>query len=199
MKATERRRYFRVDDEMILAWCELEKAEFEKRTKQFSQGEQSFPDPTRMYLMLEADIGALIEIIEPRTPQIAQALRLINRKVNLLSKGPLMKAQQYSILDESPQAVNISACGMAFMAEKQIKKGADLQIELVLVPENIYIMCYGTVINCEKSIKEAHDKDKPYRVNVDFSAIREEDRERLITHIMQKEIAGLQNRRQKVK
>ena len=198
MKTTERRRYFRVDDEMILAWCEIDKAEFAKRLKQFSQGEHNYPDPTRMYLMLEADIASLIELIDPRSPQVAQTLRLLNRKVNLLSKGPLMKAHQYSLLDESPQAVNISACGMAFMAEKELKKGADLQVELVLVPENIYMMCYGTVINCEKITKEAHAADKPYRVNVDFSAIREEDQERLIQHIMQKEITALQIKRKRV-
>ncbi len=192
MKAIERRRYFRIDDEMIVAWRELSKQEKEKRVEKFSQGEVENPDPTRHFLTLEADITSMIGQLQPRDPLVAQILRLLNRKVNLISRGPLMSAHQTSILDESPQSVNISACGIAFNVEKLIAPKTDLQIELVLVPEGTYVLCYGTVINCE-TIKI--QSDKPYRINVDFSAIREDDRDKLIQHIMQKELSTLRSRR----
>ncbi len=192
MKSEERRRYFRIDDEMVLAWRVLDKSEKEKRLAQFSQGEIEYPDPTRLFLSLEADIATLIGQLAPRDPNVAQILRLMNRKINLISRGPLMGSHQSTLFDDAPQNVNISACGMAFRVEKALPVGADLQVELVLVPEGSYVLCYGVVINCEKS--ESVD-GRQYRVNVDFIAIREEDRDRLIQHIMQKEIEMLQARR----
>ncbi len=193
MKSQERRRYFRIDDEMVLAWRVLDKAEKEKRMEQFSNGDLEYPDPTRLFLALEADIATLIGQLSPRDPTVAQILRLMNRKVNLISRGPLMSGHRTSIFDEAPQFVNISACGMAFMVEKSIPVGTDIQVELVLVPEGSYILCYGVVINCEKSASATNERH--YRANVDFTAIREEDRDRLIQHIMQKELEMLQTRR----
>lgn len=195
MKEKERRRYFRIDDEMILAWRTLTPAEKEKRLAQFDRGEMEYPDPTRLFMSLEADITSLIGDISVREKMVAQVLRLMNRKINLISRGPLMKEHQYSLLDESPQSVNVSACGIAFRVEQALKPGMDIQIELVLVPEGTYVLCYGVVIGCEKD--EKGDNERPYRVNVDFSAIREDDRERLIQHIMQKEMELLQLRRKK--
>ncbi|MBS0287450.1 MAG: PilZ domain-containing protein [Proteobacteria bacterium] len=196
MKEKERRRYFRVDDEMILAWRILDSEEKEKRLAQFDRGEIEYPDPTRLFMTLEADITTLIGQISPREKLIAEVLRLMNRKINLISRGPLMKEHQTSILDERPQSVNVSACGIAFTVEKALKPGTDIQLELVLVPEGTYVLCYGVIIGCEKAQNKDHD-DRPYRVNVDFSAIREDDRDKLIQHIMQKEMALLQMRRKK--
>ncbi len=196
MKSTERRRYFRVDDEVILAWRTLTHDEKEKRMKQFMMGEMEYPDPTRLYLTLESDITAIIQNLNPRQPELASVLKMLNRKINLVARGAPMSASRGSLLEETPQQVNISACGIAFMVEEELKKGQNIQIEMVLVPEQIYILSYGTVIGCELiSHHKKNKEDRPYRINVDFVAMREDDMDRLIQHIMQKELEMIKSRK----
>ncbi len=194
MKSTERRRYFRVDDEVILAWRILTDHEKEKRMQQFSKGEMEYPDPTRLYLTLESDITAIIQNLNPKQPEIASVLKMLNRKINLVARGAPMNASRGSLLEETPQQVNISACGIGFMVEEELKKGQHIQIEMVLMPEKIYILSYGTVIACEH-ISHSKKNDKPYRINVDFAAMREDDMDRLIQHIMQKELEMIRSRK----
>ncbi|MBN9288323.1 MAG: hypothetical protein BGO43_09235 [Gammaproteobacteria bacterium 39-13] len=190
----ERRRYFRIDDEVILAWRELTSEEKNRRLQQFMLGEIEYPDIGRLYLSLESDINSLVQELMPRESRAARAVQLLNRKINLIARGGPLNATQRTLLDEAPQPVNISACGVAFMVEHAIEESTDLQIEMILVPEKTYILCYGVVVGCDKVAKT---QTKPYRVNIDFVAMREDDRDRLIQHIMQKEMEMLKLRRQK--
>lgn len=193
MKAKERRRYFRVDDEVILAWRILSPEEIEKRLQHFMQGEIEAPDATRLYLKLESDITLLLNQLKGKEPEIAHIIQLLNRKLNLFARGAPVGTTQQSILDEQTQSVNISACGIAFMSEEKLIAGSDIQIEMVLLPEKSYILSYGTVIGCEKN--DSKHSERPYRVNVDFVAMRETDVDKLIQHIMQREMQMLKQRK----
>lgn len=195
MQQQERRRYFRIDDEVILAWRELTTEEKNRRLQEFMLGEIEYPDIGRLYLSLESDINSLIQELSPRDSRLARVAQLLNRKINLIARGGPLNATQRTLLDEPAQPVNISACGVAFMTEQNIPLGTDIQIEMILVPEKTYILSYGVVVGSDKVVK-THTA-KPYRVNVDFVAMREDDRDRLIQHIMQKEMEMLKLRRQK--
>jgi hypothetical protein len=188
MEQTERRRYFRIDDEVILAWRNLTTEEKNMRLQQFMLGEIEYPDATRLYLSLESDINSLVQLLHPKDPQVAKAISLLNRKINLVSRGAPTSATQHTLLEQQAEPVNISACGIAFMADQPLPLWGDIQIEMILIPEKTYILCYGVIVGCEHVAKR-------FRVNVDFVAMREDDRERLIQHIMVKESEGLRNRR----
>lgn len=197
MEQLERRRYFRIDDEVIFAWRKLSLDEKNRRLQQFMLGEIEYPDIGRLYLSLESDISSLIQELTAHDSRVARALQLLNRKMNLISRAGPISATQRTLLDEKPQVVNISACGMAFMSDEPCEESEDIQVEMILVPEKTYILCYGVVVGCDKTEPSNANDEKVYRVNVDFVAMREDDRDRLIQHIMQKEMEMLKLRRKK--
>lgn len=186
----ERRRYFRIEDEIILSWHSITPEEKNKGVARFARGEVEYPDLAGMYLGLEADLSDMIQAVAAKDPNISNALELINRKLNLfIKKMPLDQLTQ-TLLDEIPQPVNISASGLSFETAYQKTPGEDLKVEMVLLPEKFYILCYAVVIDCVPL-----EKTSTYRMNVDFVTMRDEDTERLVQHIMRKEVEFLRARR----
>jgi hypothetical protein len=186
----ERRRYFRIEDQIILSWQPITSEEKTKGIERFARGEIQYPDLAGMYLGLEADLCDTIQAVSAKDPHIAEALELINRKVNLfIKKIPLDQTTQ-TLLDEIPQFVNISASGLSFETPSFKNQGQDLKLEIVLLPEKIYILCYAKVVDCTQI-----ENSSNYRMNVDFVAMRDEDTERLVQHIMRKEVEFLRARR----
>jgi len=186
----ERRRYFRIEDQIILSWHSITSEEKKQAIERFVRGEMQYPDLAGMYLGLEADLCDTIQAVTAKDPHIANALELINRKLNLfIKKIPLDQSTQ-TLLDEIPQWVNISASGLSFETPQSKAQGQDLKLEMVLLPEKVYILCYGTVVDCT-----AIENSPTYRMNVDFETMRDEDTERLVQHIMRKEVEFLRARR----
>lgn len=188
--ADERRRYFRIEDEIILSWHSITTEEKMKGIARFERGEIQYPDLAGMYLGLEADLSDMIRSVSVKDPHVANALELINRKLNLFVKKMPLDQSTQTLLDQIPQPVNISASGLSFETPYQKMPGQDLKIEMVLLPEKIYILCYAAVVDCV-----VLDNSSNYRMNVDFVTMRDEDTERLVQHIMRKEVEFLRARR----
>jgi len=197
----EKRRYFKIEDEMILSCQLLETPEKAKLLEKFERGQVDYPDATGLFLSMESDLYDLVQNLSPRQPEIATAIRLLNRKINLVAKGAPVTGVKQTLLDKDPELVNISACGVVFSSKELMNLGQDVQIELVLLPEEIYILSYGVVVGCEKGTlplgKSTVASTHPYCVSVDFMVIRQEDTERLIQHIMRREMEMLKARRRR--
>lgn len=191
----ERRRYFRIEDEVILAWNRLTQAEMAKGLDRFNRGEIHYPDTRGLFLSMEADIVDSLQSIYAKQPDIAELLELLNRKINLFARTMTMDESMNSVLDERPQRVSISASGMSFETPIAAAVDDDIQLEIVLLPEKVYIFCFAKVINCVDLGQESAEKSGLFRLNVDFQTIRDEDTERLVQHIMRKEVEFLRARR----
>lgn len=193
----DRRRYFRIEDQVILAWDALTPLEKDKGLERFERGEIHYPDNAGLFLSLEADLLDQIQAIYAKQPEIAKALELLNRKINLFARTMPMNDSVNTLLDEKAQSVSLSASGLSFTANEKAEPGQDIQLEIVLLPEKVYILCYAVVVDCSAlaaSEQEANNMHH-YRLNVDFSTIRDEDIERLVQHIMRKEVEFLRARR----
>lgn len=188
MSSEERRRYFRIDDELIFDWRVIDTQEKQRRTVQLQMNQIDFPDPDRFYLMLESDLNMVIQNLKVHNQECAKALELLNRKLNLIASSQKI-GMRVHLFDKVPQKVNISACGVAFKTDQALQLGQSVLIEMLLMPQKVYIQCLGEVMACDQL-----DKDE-YQVNVDFDVLREEDKEQLIQHIVQKEMGQLQQKR----
>lgn len=197
MEQSERRRYFRVDVEMIFSYKLISQEVKAKQSKLINLGGGDHPDNHKLFITLESDLQEIIKKFHKTQPELATALNLLNRKINLLSQGGPMPDTQQTILDKTPQLVNISACGVGFKEAHPIAIGEAVELELVLLPEQAYIIAYGQVVACEKKPLGTSDNSSklPYRISVDFDAIRDEDVERIIQHIMREEAKLLKARR----
>ncbi len=193
----DRRRYFRIEDQVILAWHVLTPHEKAKGLERFERGEIQYPDRAGLFLAMEADLIDIMQNINAKQPELAKALELLNRKINLFARAMPMNDSVDTLLDGKPQTVSISASGLSFTTKETAEPGQDIQLEIVLLPGKLYILCYATVVDCNplSAAEMAENTPHQYRLNVDFSTIRDEDVERLVQHIMRKEVEFLRARR----
>ncbi|HRE32291.1 MAG TPA: hypothetical protein PLD88_09990 [Candidatus Berkiella sp.] len=190
----ERRRYFRIEDDAILTWRRITLQEKEQGLARIQRGEIDYPDTAGFFLSMEADLMDVIHSLA-KQPEVAQALELLNRKINLFARCMPINDSVSTLLDEKAQPVSLSASGISFETNEAASKDQDILLEMVLLPERIYILCYAVVVDCLPIERQTEESTTIYRMNVDFMTIRDEDIERLIQHIMRKEVAFLRARR----
>lgn len=195
LSGKERRRYFRIEDEVLFSYAVLSEEQKKTQIERLKSGDDLCSDLYHTFLMLESDILDLIKKARKENPLLAQSIELLNRKLNVISKGPPSKnSEKASLYDTQPQPINLSGCGVGFMSSEPLEMKTTIQMELVLLPGNQYILCIGEVINCGKiplSSHIPHSSEKPYRIGVNFTAIRPDDSEKIIQHVIKREAASL--------
>lgn len=196
-KDVERRRYFRIEDNVVLSYKTLSAEEKESQTQKLQAGQDLCPDIYHTFVMLESDIQDLIKRSKKDSLILSQAIELLNRKLNVIAKGPPSDdRRQNSIFNEEPVKVSLSGCGISFMAANRLERGQTVQIEMILLPSRQYIACLGEVVACENaplSSTALHSATHPFRIAVNFVVIRGEDSERLIQHVIKREVELLRS------
>lgn len=198
MQNQERRRYFRVDVDMIISPNLISQADKSKRAQKLLADGSEHPDSHHVFLTLEAQIQEGLAKLSNEHADVRHILDMLNRKLNLISCGGPVADISGSIMDKKPELVNLSACGIAFKSDVPLSMGQAVELEMVLLPEQAYIVAIGEIVICEKkplSVSSRDVREKPYRISVDFHAMHEEDMERIVQHIMRKESQLLKARR----
>ena len=122
-----------------------------------------------------------------------EAMELINRKINLLERVVLLEQSPLegdSHLEHEPKEINLSGGGMAIMAECPLASGANLAIDLVLLPDNDPMRIFGNVVGSRKI------EGDQYNISIAFEEIRQEDQDRLIQHVLKRQSEELRSSRQ---
>ncbi|MGE4348707.1 MAG: PilZ domain-containing protein [Candidatus Berkiella sp.] len=188
----ERRRYFRIEDKVVLSYKTLSEEEKQLQSRKLQSGEDLCPDLYHIFVMLESDIQDLIKKSKKENLLLSQAIELLNRKLNVIAKGlPNDRRKNSSIFNREPVTVSLSGCGISFMAPTPIEKGQTVQIEIILLPSRQYIVCLGEIVSSEKvalSENISYSAENPFRIAVNFVEIRGEDSERLIQHVIKREV-----------
>lgn len=196
----ERRRYFRVNAEVILEVKEITPDDKVQGMRKLHEGETEYPDKHRLFLGLESDIHELKSGLQEKYPEVIQLVDLLNRKINLIAQGSTLNQGRSSLLDKKSEIVNLSACGLAFWGTKPFSVSQDLQFEIIFPENKNYILGFAHVAVCEEeqSIDGEPQANEPqilYRTGLDFDALRDQDLERLIAYIMRKESESLRIRK----
>ncbi len=174
----ERRRYFRLDDEVILDFEPISHAEAnEWKTRHVSQRNELAD--------LNRDIATLLHQIQTQNPTVARLLNLFNSKVNMLSTAKDIDFTQTEVRTR----VNLSACGMSFCTNEHLETGDNLRLQLQLQPSNVPVTLLGTIVGVEASDKA----EAPHLVRVNFEGLREAEQEILIHHLFQLQTQNLRS------
>ena len=176
MPKQERRRYFRLDDEVILDFEPISNAEAQEwKDRHFSQRNELAD--------LNRDIATLLHQIQTQNPTVARLLNLFNSKVNMLSPGKDIDFSQTEVRTR----VNLSACGMSFQTTEILKPGESLRLQMQLQPSNVPVTLLGTIVGVEAT----DDTEAPHLVRVNFEGLREAEQEILIHHLFQLQTQNL--------
>lgn len=181
----ERRRYFRIEEHVILVFREVEA----KAVPADASFREVALDPFALGSQLELlslESRALMRRIERDEPDIAEYLKLLERKIELIARSVV--SAETDLADHSPREVNLSASGMAFLSENAYTPGQVLELKLALLPNLLGVAAYGRVIYCRKQVLG-------YRIGVDFIGLSERDRELLIRHITKRQSRQLRDKK----
>ncbi len=194
--ADERRRFFRIKDAVHLSLRVIKKEELDQRLLSL---EQNVLDSFSLMTAIN-NIGQQASValrrIELNNPDVADYLKAIDKKIDLISKAFL--AEEVDISDKPARAVNLSAGGMAVHAKSQLEAGAILEIRMLLLPSYTGIVTYGRLVDCVSLEGGIEDPEYPYLLRIDFSFMRDADRDALIRHILQKQAEWLRRRREEL-
>jgi len=182
----QRRRFFRIDDEICLQYDLISEDEYRNAPQELEQIQQTSFGLSADFATLNFEYNPILNSIKSAHPEIGQYFEFLNRKLDALS--------QHLLEDDIPceesglQKVNISASGIAFHCPADIKDNQPLRIRLVLLPEKIGIMVFGRVIHKNKATAEHN------LISVDFEHIRYDDQELMIKHNLNKQMQELRQR-----
>jgi len=185
---SERRRYYRINDVVLLDYEEIENEETSATPGGEASEEASGVPTNAASLLAEIDRELSVEIssIWPEHPTVAKALGHLNRKISVLAKNAL-GYEENAEHSYRQTRVKISGSGIDFEANEAFDIGKRLRLSMIIKPSQISISITGSVVSCEG---QSDSGDLPYRVRVEF----DEDtlaQEQVIQHVVQKQGALL--------
>ena len=182
----ERRRFFRIDDEVCLDYEQISDEEYRNAPEELEKLKQSGFALSADFATLNFEFNPILNSIRQTSSEIAQYFDLINQKLDALSQHLL--EDELPCPDSEFRQVNLSASGIAFECDDAINEGQPMRIRLVLFPEKIGILLFGKVNSCRLLDNQKHI------ASIDFEHIRYDDQELMIKHNLNKQMAELRER-----
>ncbi|MGZ8236975.1 MAG: PilZ domain-containing protein [Methylobacter sp.] len=190
-KAEDRRGFFRIDDEVNLSYKKID----EKQLHEPHPVSDNILNSCSLSTALETvsqESATLLHRLDKVLPEVADYLRLIDTKIDLLAQAITM--QGFQVKENNTRKVNISATGIAFNCEEALKDGDYLEIKILLTSCMRVIVTYGRVVHCQNS--PSNDSHCPYFVGVNFIDMKEEDREMLIKYVVKEQLQQIRDKKQ---
>jgi PilZ domain len=191
VKVEERRRFFRIDDEVNLVYKKIdEKAAAEP--SYISDHILNNCSLSAAIEMMSQESASLLNRLERNQPDVVDYLRLLDNKIDLLVQAIMMQGSQ--VTGKNTRNANLSAAGLAFESEEALNPGEYLEIKMTLVSCMAVIVTYGKVIYCK--LNPANDSQFPYVVGVDYINMKEQDRELLIKHVVKRQLQQIRDKKE---
>ncbi len=190
----ERRKFFRIDDDVYLEYHRLEEADYQQRLTQPPGLRHDSSGLALQLHSLTTQSSNILSQIRKRDPDVGQYLAIIDRKLELLSRA-LLGSQLGHISGPNTHA-NLSGNGIAFLCGEQLAQDSKLELRLMLFPGNTVVHALGRVIHCLGGLTIS---PQPYRIGVEFTHIAEIAREALIRHTLELQSARLRREKEQRK
>ena len=188
---TERRRYFRIDDTAMIKYRVLADEELDAARAQLGEHWLQADNLRAAFEPLDARLLDVLPALRRESRVVAEAIEIVNRKLGLLAG--VLALEQGSDAGEpyrehQLRTVNLGGGGLAVRAEAPLPARSWLAIDLVLRPGNHALRAIGRVTDCRKRGAE-------YSIGIEFDALREADRDALISHALRKQAERLREER----
>lgn len=189
ISAAERRRYFRIKDQVALKYQVLSEQEYVDAVSGVPESRPGLMSLANTFAASTRQMAPTVRRIRELYPDLCRYLGMVNDKLDMLARA--MSLAESDMAKSPTQSICLSAGGIAFDARAPLPLGVRLRLTLVLFPSLVHIVALALVVRDRPSCNE---KSKQ-RVAVEFTDITEEDRELLIQHIVQRESSRLRARR----
>ncbi len=190
--AVERRNFFRVDDSVSLSYHEISQDELEERIDRVDLELEGNFTVMSGIASINQNMSGIMHRIESAEPDIAEYLKAINNKIDILGRALLSNSND--LVEQPAQPVNLSASGLAFYSAEPVGNGMLLELRLLLIPSFTGIITFGEVVGCDPVDDVVGGFG--YFIRVNFMHMRENDRDLLIRHVVKRQGEFLRKRRE---
>lgn len=183
----ERREYFRIADEIALDYRPISEDEADQLLERMRSRLVDRFTAASSFAATTRQMAHVIHKVQTDSPELARCLQAIDHKLNMIAQ--LFVSEEMGLNEQPTREVNLSAGGVAFRAQHEIRVGSMLELRMVLFPSLVGILTISRVIHC---VRENNGNSQfPWQVAVEYEHLREADRELLVRHIMSKETEQL--------
>lgn len=188
----ERREYFRVEDQVTLEYRVITEAEMECVLMRIRDEVPDRFTVAASFAGTSRQMKHLLQNLSSQSPDLALCLQALDKKMNLLAQ--LLVAETMNQEGTCLREVSLSAGGLAFNAERELRSGELLETRMVLFPSVTGILAVAQVVSCER--RGDVNGGMPWRVAVEYQSIRESDRDLLVKHLLGRQTELLRARRE---
>ncbi|MDF1613727.1 PilZ domain-containing protein [Desulfurivibrio dismutans] len=187
-----RRGAVRATDRVLLAYKKVSPEKFEDITEDYRQGISIYTQEGLADIQMYVGAQAALDRMRLKDPDMADFLKHLDNKVNLLLKRVKGERGVFDAL--KMQKVNLSAKGLAFYAFEAFQPGEIVEVHLALLPAYTFLYFFVRVVKCDS--EGEHQGKTIYRVGSEFALLMEEDRDKLVQHSFKQQSMALRSRRQ---
>ncbi len=180
----ERRRYYRIDDEVDLSYTTIEASELDARLEDFWSNEHAFSIRNNYNYQIEQHIADRNKI-EAAMPELARYLKVLEKQIERIT-DLLIGDEEDQVMQR--RQVSLSAQGIAFYADSAPPQGELIEVRLKLLPSGLRLVIIARVVLVGTDSDRGSDDN---RISLDFEHLHEADREILIKHIHGKQMERL--------
>ncbi len=188
----ERRDFFRIDDSLRISYQVIPKKDLPGYIEHWPNGAEKPFTAMSSLSSISQQVSGYLRRIEAKEPDVANYLKALDTKINVLGQAMLAQASGHS--NQSVQAVNLSGSGLSFECDEVLIPGDTLELKLLLLPTFTGLLVLGEVVCCDDL--DHAESSFEYKVHVKFSHIQEQDRNTLVQHIVQRQSQSLKDRRE---
>lgn len=180
----ERRRFYRIDDDLCLSCEQIDSAGVDRRLDDFWQNEHVYSLRNNYNFQIEQNIADFNKI-EKQMPELARYLVVLQQQIDRITEKLIDDDYESSL---SHRQCNVSAQGISFYAETAPAPKSLVELNLKLLPSGLRLVIIARVVLVETGCDHPQGTEK---VSLDFEYVHEADREILIKHIHGKQMESL--------
>lgn len=181
----ERRRFFRIEDSVLLQARTVSSGELKKKLDDFKLNRQQFSVRNNFNHGFEEQLADL-HAIQDKMPELGRFLTSLQKQVDRLTAVVLSDESSHQ---QQEKHVSLSAQGISFFSDDSFKPVDVVELHLQLKPSDHQMLIYSRVVLVEDN-EDDIDAGK-YRISLDFEHIHDADREILIKHVHSKQLRAL--------
>ncbi len=187
--AADRRSFFRIDDTVRLSIRRVPPEELSARVDRLDHDLAGNFTVMSSLAAITSQMTMGLRRIENRDPDLAAYLRAIDQKIEVIGRAFIAQEPEMSAAQGVP--VNLSAGGICAGVDEPYQPGEPIEIRMLLFPSFTGLMIYGTVVECRPRTDEEVGGGFSHLARIEFTHIREQDRELLIRHLLRRQSAQL--------
>ncbi len=184
----ERRRFFRIEDTVNMIYKVIDEQTI-SAISHVSDDVLSSCSLASALDSLSQEGRILAARMEKNNTELFEYLKILDTKISLLAQSVMMQGSHFE--EHDTRNVNISASGLAFETEDELKVGQFLEIKIMLTSCMAVIVAYARVVYCRNN----EGGDFPYFVGIDYVNMKDEDRELVIKHVVKKQMQQIRDKK----